>query len=127
MEGADRPRGRGETPFPCSSSYEEAAAIQNEGGTDNATTKETAVVVRPTRRGVRGGQMTRRGRGAHPPTTQCPPNMQQTPRVPEEFWLNIPPCYIPFKIMYNGREVEAKYVTIHMTNDPYAPGAPVYR
>jgi hypothetical protein len=34
--------------------------------------------------------------------------------------------------LYNGREVEAKYVTIHMTNDPYAlgmiaPGAPVYR
>jgi hypothetical protein len=34
--------------------------------------------------------------------------------------------------MHNGREVEARYVTIHMTNDPYAlgmaaPGAPVYR
>jgi hypothetical protein len=34
--------------------------------------------------------------------------------------------------MYNGHKVEAKYVTIHMTNDPYtlgmtAPGAPVYR
>jgi hypothetical protein len=34
--------------------------------------------------------------------------------------------------MYNGHEVEAKYVTIHMTNDPYALGmtalgAPVYR
>jgi hypothetical protein len=31
--------------------------------------------------------------------------------------------------MYNGCEVEVKYVTIHMTNDPYAlgmtaPGAP---
>jgi hypothetical protein len=95
-------------------------------------TEETAVEVCTPRRGVRGGQATRRGRGARPPATRCPPNPQPTPRLLEEFWLNVPPRYIPFKILYNGCEVEAKYVTIHMTNDPYAlgmtaPGAPVYR
>jgi hypothetical protein len=114
MEGVDRTRSGGETPFTRSASYEEAVAIQNEGGTDDTVTEETAVEVRPTRRGARGGQATRRGRGVRPPTTRRPPNLQPTPRVPEEFWLNIPPCYIPFKILYNGHEVEAKYVTIHI-------------
>jgi hypothetical protein len=132
VEGANQSRDGGETPFQCSASYEEAAAIQNEGGMDEATTEGTAVEVHPPRRGTRGGQATRRGRGAHPSTTRCPPNLQPTPRIPEEFWLNVPPRYIPFKILYNGHEVEAKYVTIHMTNDPYAlgmtaPGAPIYR
>jgi hypothetical protein len=132
MEGVDRARGGGETPFAHSASYEETAAIQNEGETDDAATEETAVEIRPTRQGVRGGQATRRGRGARPSTTRLPPNPQPTPRILEEFWLNIPPRYIPFKILYNRREVEAKYVTIHMTNDPYAlgmtaPGAPIYR
>jgi hypothetical protein len=119
MEGTNRVRGGDETPFQCSASYEEAVEIQNKGGADDATTEETAVEVRPTRRGARGGQAARRGRGARPPTTRRPPNPQPTPRLPEEFWLNVPPCYIPFKILYNGREVEARYVTIHMTNDPY--------
>jgi hypothetical protein len=59
MEGVDRSRGGGETPFSRSASYEEAAAIQNEGGTDDAATEETAVEVRPTQRGARGGQATR--------------------------------------------------------------------
>jgi hypothetical protein len=132
MEGVDQTRGGGETLFARSASYEEATAIQNEGGTDDAATEETVVEVRPTRRGSRGGQATRRGRGACPSTTRRPPNLQPTPRIPEEFWLNIPLRYIPFKILYNRREVEAKYITIHMTNDPYAlgmiaPGAPVYR
>jgi hypothetical protein len=132
VEGANQTRSGGETLFWRSASYEEAAAIQNEGGTDEAATEETAVEVRAPQQGVRGGQAMRRGRGARPPAAQRPPNPQPTPRIPEEFWLNIPPCYIPFKILYNGREVEAKYVTIHMTNDPYAlgmtaPGTPVYR
>jgi hypothetical protein len=74
----------------------------------------------------------RRGRGPCPPTTRCPPNPQQAPRILEEFWLNVPLHYVPFKIIYNSCEVKAKYVTIHMTNNPYAlgmtaPGAPVYR
>jgi hypothetical protein len=132
VEGTNQMRGGGETPFRRSTSYEETTAIQNEGGTDEAATKETAVEVHAPRRGVRGGQVTRRGRGARPPATRRPPNLQPTLRLPEEFWLNVPPRYIPFKILYNGREVEAKYVTIHMTNDPYAlgmtaPGAPVYQ
>jgi hypothetical protein len=132
VEGVNRVRGRGETPFQRSASYEEAVEVQNEGGTDEAATEETAVEVRPVRRGARGGQVVCQGRGACPPTTQRPPNPQPAPRIPEEFWLNVPPRYIPFKILYNGREVEARYVTIHMTNDPYAlgmtaPGAPVYR
>jgi hypothetical protein len=68
----------------------------------------------------------------HYPAARRPSNPQPAPRIPEEFWLNVPPRYIPFKILYNGREVKARYVTIHMTNDPYAlgmtaPGAPVYR
>jgi hypothetical protein len=132
VEGVNRVRGGGETPFQRSASYEEAVEVQNEGGTDEAATEETAVEVRPVRRGARGGQAARRGRGARPPTARRPPNPQPAPRLPEEFWLNVPPRYIPFKILYNGREVEARYVTIHMTNDPYAlgmtaPGAPVYR
>jgi hypothetical protein len=132
VEGVNRSHDAGETPFQRSASYKEAAVIQNEGGTDEATTEGTAVEVRPPRRGTRGGQAMRRGRGAHPSTTRHPPNLQPTLRLLEEFWLNVPPRYIPFKILYNGHEVEAKYVTIHMTNDPYtlgmtAPGAPVYR
>jgi hypothetical protein len=132
VEGADRASNQGETPFQRSTSYEEAVAVQNEGGTDDATTEETAVEVRSVRRGTRGGQAARRGRGARPSAARRPSNPQPTPRIPEEFWLNVPPRYIPFKIWYNGREVEARYVTIHMTNDPYAlgitaPGAPVYR
>jgi hypothetical protein len=99
---------------------------------DDATTEGTVVEVRPPRQGTRGGQATCRGRGVHPSTTQRPPNPQPTPHILEEFWLNVPLCYIPFKILYNGCKVEAKYVTIHMTNDPYtlsmtAPGAPVYQ
>ena len=31
----------------------------------------------------------------------------------------MPPRYIPFKIWHNSREIEARYITIHMTNDPY--------
>jgi hypothetical protein len=58
MEGAERLCSGGETPFPRSDSYKEAAAIQNEGETDDAATEETAVAVCPTRRGARGGQAT---------------------------------------------------------------------
>jgi hypothetical protein len=107
MEGVNRVRGGGETPFQCSVSYEEAIEVQNEGGTDEAATEETAVEVRPVQRGARGGQVARRGRGARPPAARRPSNPQPAPRVPEEFWLNVPPHYIPFKILYNGREVEA--------------------
>jgi hypothetical protein len=132
LDGVNQVRGRGETPFRRSRSYEEAVEAQNEEGADDAATEETAVEVRPVRRGARGGQAARRGRGVRPPTARRPANPQPAPRVPEEFWLNVPPRYIPFKIWFNGREVEARYVTIHMTNDPYAlgmtaPGAPVYR
>jgi hypothetical protein len=132
VEGVNQVRGGGETPFRRSASYEEAVEAQNEGGTDDAATEETAVEVRPVRRGARGGQAARRGRGARPPAAQRPSNLWPAPRIPEEFWLNVPPRYIPFKILHNGRKVEARYVTIHMTNDPYAlgmaaPGAPVYR
>jgi hypothetical protein len=61
MEGADRPRNRGATPLQHSNSYEEAAAIQNKGGADDTMTEDTAVAVRPTRRGARGGQVTHQG------------------------------------------------------------------
>jgi hypothetical protein len=67
VEGVDRARGGEETPFRRSTSYEEAIEAQNEGGTDDAATEETAVEVRPVRRGARGGQAARRGRGARPP------------------------------------------------------------
>jgi hypothetical protein len=107
VERVNRIRGGDETPFQHSASYEEAVAVQNEGGTDDAATEETVVEVRPVRRGARGGQAARRGRGARPPAARRPSNPQPAPRVPEEFWLNVPPRYIPFKIMYNGHEVEA--------------------
>jgi hypothetical protein len=54
VEGVNQARGGGETPFRRSASYEEAVAAQNEGGTDDAATEETAVEVRPVRRGTQG-------------------------------------------------------------------------
>jgi hypothetical protein len=69
VEGTNQTRGGGETPFQRSASYEEATAIQNKGGTDEAATKEAAVEVRASQRGVRGGQTMRRGRGVRPPAT----------------------------------------------------------
>jgi hypothetical protein len=59
VEGANRVRGGGETPFQRSASYEEAVEAQNEGGTDDAATEATAVEVRAVRRGTRGGQAAR--------------------------------------------------------------------
>jgi hypothetical protein len=88
VEGTNQACSGGETPFQRSASYEEATAIQNEGGADETTTKETAVEVRTTRRGVQGGQATRRGRGAHPPATRRPPNPQPTPRL-VLLWLEL--------------------------------------
>jgi hypothetical protein len=46
MGGTNQTCGGGETPFWHSASYEEATAIQNEGGTDKAATEEMAVEVR---------------------------------------------------------------------------------
>ena len=40
--------------------------------------------------------------------------------TPDKFWANVLPRYIPFNVWHNRREVVAKYVTIHLTNDPYA-------
>jgi hypothetical protein len=85
VEGTNQMRGRGETPFRRSASYEEATAIQNKGGTDEAATEEAVVEVRASQRGVRGGQTMRQGRGVRPPATRRPPNPQPTPRLPEEF------------------------------------------
>jgi hypothetical protein len=47
QEGVNQVRGGGETLFQRSASYEEAVEVQNEGGTDEAATEETAVEVRP--------------------------------------------------------------------------------
>ena len=40
--------------------------------------------------------------------------------------------YIPFKIWHNGQETDARYITLHMMNDPYilstmGPGAPIFQ
>jgi hypothetical protein len=48
VERANRQCSGGETPFQRSNSYEEATAIQNKGGADNAMTEGTAVEVCPT-------------------------------------------------------------------------------
>jgi hypothetical protein len=77
MEGTNRAGGGGETPFQCSASYEEAVAVQNEGGTDDATTEETAVEVRPVQRGTRGGQAAGRTSGA--PRKRSAPSCCTTP------------------------------------------------
>ena len=42
------------------------------------------------------------------------------------------PRYLPFKIWHNGQEIEARFITVHMTNDPHAlgtmgPGFPIFR
>jgi hypothetical protein len=43
--------------------------------------------------------------------------------APEGFVLNRGPNAIPFRITtMNGREIEAKYIQLYMTNDPYAQG-----
>ena len=102
---------------------EEAAVLQTaEEGTEGTSEAGTAVEVRVGQRGNRGGQAPRRGRGTGPARAQHPRNMPHPPRLPDDFWANVPPRYIPFNIWHNGQEVPAKYVTIQMTNDPYALG-----
>ena len=112
---------------------EEAAAIQTtEEGTEDASEAGTAVEVRIGRRGNHRGQTSHRGRGTGPARASHPRNTPRPPRLPDDFWANVPPRYIPFNIWHNGQEVPAKYVTIQMTNDPYAlgtmgAGCPVFR
>jgi hypothetical protein len=97
MEGTNQVRGGGETPFWRSASYEEAVEIQNEGEADETTTEETAVEVRPTRRGARGGQVVRRGRGAHPPTTRRPLTRSQLRAYRKSSGLMYPRATSPSK------------------------------
>ena len=112
---------------------EEAAALQRaEEETEGASKTGTAVEVRVGRRGNRGGQAARRGRGARAPGPPHPHHEARPPRLPEEFWANVPPRFVPFNVWHNGREVVAKYMTINMTNDPYAlgtmgAGCPIFR
>ena len=112
---------------------EEAAAVQAaEEGAEGMSEVGTAVEVCTGRRGNRGGQAARQGRGAGPSGTPHPRNAPRPPRLPDDFWANVPPRYIPFNIWHNSREVPAKYITIQMTNDPYAlgtmgAGCPVFR
>ena len=58
-------------------------------------------------------------------------NKAQERRIPPEFWENVPPRFIPFLIEEGGLMKQARYVTIHMENDPYAlgmsgPNAPIH-
>ena len=76
--------------------------------------------------------MPHQGRGAGPARAPHPRNTPRPPQLPDDFWANVPPCYIPFNIWHNGQEVPAKYVTIQMTNNPYAlgtmgAGCPIFR
>ena len=112
---------------------QEAAALQTaKGGAEDTSKAGTAVEVRIRQRGNRGGQASCRGRGTGPPRAQHPHNAPRPPRLPEDFWANVPLRYIPFNIWHNSQEVPAKYVTIQMTNDQYmlgtmGAGCPVFR
>ena len=112
---------------------QEAAALQTaKEGMEDTSEAGTAVEVHIGRRGNRRGQAARQGRGTGPARAQHPHNTPRPPRLPDDFWANVPPCYIPFNIWHNGQEVPAKYVTIQMTNDLYAlgtmgAGCPVFR
>ena len=112
---------------------EEATALQAaEEGTEDTSEMGMAMEVCTGRRGNCGGQMARRGRGARAPGTPHPNHATRPLRLPEEFWANIPPRFIPFNVWHNGRETVAKYVTINMTSDPYAlgtmgAGCPIFR
>ena len=102
---------------------EEAAALQAaEEGTEDASETGTAVEVHTGRRGHRGRQASRRRRGTGPAGASHPRNTPRPLRLPDDFWTNVPPRYIPFNIWHNGQEVPAKYVTIQMTNNPYVLG-----
>src|ERR1700761_307001 len=93
---------------------------------DAASNKEELgreVEVRQAQRSDR--RATSRPRG-NPPrytaTTGRLPHLRMELGVPSEYWPNVPPQYIPFRIYHNGREEEVRYVTIVYENDPYALG-----
>ena len=74
----------------------------------------------------------RRGQGACTNGTPHPHHAWNPPCIPGKFWANVPPRYIPFNVWHNSQEVVAKYITINMTNDPYAlgtmgAGCPIFR
>ena len=58
-------------------------------------------------------------------------NKAQERRILLEFWENVPPRSIPFLIEEGGLQKQARYITIHMENNPYAlgmagPNSPIY-
>jgi hypothetical protein len=65
----------------------------------------------------------------HPRATA--PDGSRSSAIPADFWENVPPRHLPFRITEGGRDVEARYVTIYMEDDPIAlgfarPGGPIY-
>ena len=65
----------------------------------------------------------------HPRTTA--PDGSRSSAIPADFWRNVLPRHLPFCITEGGQEVEARYVTIYMEDDPIAlgfarPGGPIY-
>ena len=112
---------------------EEAAEFQRaEERTEGVGQARAPVEVRVRGRGNRGGQTSRQGQGARAPGTPRPNHEARPAQLPDEFWRNVPPRFVPLNIWHNGVEVPAKYVTINLANNPYAlgtmgAGCPIYR
>lgn len=79
-----------------------------------------------------GGETEERKQAASLTWEQSTPHPKNSQRIPLEFWKNIPPCFILFMINKGGHQQQARYITIHMENDPYAlgmagPNLPIYQ
>ena len=86
----------------CTQGEEATALRRAEGETTEPSKEGTAVEVCIVRRGTRGGQAAHQGRGAHTNGTPHPHHTWNPPRLPDEFWANVPPRYIPFNVWHNG-------------------------
>src|ERR1700761_7910950 len=50
------------------------------------------------------------------------PALDRAYDCPPEFWLNVPPNFIPFKLRHQGETVQARYVKVHFRADPVVWG-----